>query len=489
MRFDMFYELAVPKFTGLSEREVYDHSLEEIALADAAGFDGVWLVEHHFFREYSHCAAPEVVFGAISQRTERMRIGHGVVLLAFNHPVRVAERIAALDILSGGRMDVGVGRGVSPLEYEVFGGTMSESRGRVDEGLEILRRAWADKPFAHDGQFWSFPEIDVVPKPLQKPHPPLWTAAVSPETFPMAAEKGLGVLAGPFKPLFMISEDREAFVKRCSELGRDPAELGFGMTVGVVVLDDHERAREVARTNIRWFYEQLLRLTAPVLEKGGESYRYYREELGTLQALTGGTPSLEALEAAGMVVAGDPEHAIEQLRGLTDHGIDHVLCALQAGGVPHDDVTRSIELMGEHVIPALRGLTTGVQTPGNGRGKAKRPDMRVFLRESANVTPELLFKAMPLSFRRDRADGFRALYRVDLAGDGGGTWWIDIADGRCEVKGEDPGREPDVRIRSDAKTWVELAKGERGQLGAILRRRLRVKGNRRKAAQLARLFG
>jgi alkanesulfonate monooxygenase SsuD/methylene tetrahydromethanopterin reductase-like flavin-dependent oxidoreductase (luciferase family) len=488
MRFDMFYELAVPEFTGLSEREVYEHSLEEIALADQAGFDGVWLVEHHFFREYSHCPAPEVVFGAISQRTERMRIGHGVVLLPFNHPVRVAERIAALDILSGGRMDVGVGRGVSPLEYDVFGGAMSESRGRVDEGLQILRRAWGAEPFAFEGEFWRFPEIDVVPKPLQKPHPPLWTAAVSPETFPMAAEQGLGVLAGPFKPLFMISEDREHFVARCRELGKDPAELGFGMTVGVIVLDDHERAREIARTNIRWFYEQLLRLTAPVLERGGESYRYYREELGTLRGLTGGTPSLEALEAAGMVVAGNPDHAIEQLRGLTDHGIDHVLCALQAGGVPHAEVTRSIELMGERVIPELRGLRTGVVAPADGR-RPKRPDMRVFLRESDAVTPELLFQAMPLSFRADRADGLRALYRVDLSGEGGGTWWVRVGDGGCEVTTEDPGGDPDVRIRSDAETWVGLAKGERGRLGAVLRRRLRVKGDLRKAAQLERLFG
>jgi alkanesulfonate monooxygenase SsuD/methylene tetrahydromethanopterin reductase-like flavin-dependent oxidoreductase (luciferase family) len=483
MRLDLFYELAVPEFTGYTEREVYDHSLEEIALADRAGFDGVWLVEHHFFREYSHCPAPEVVFGAISQRTERMRIGHGVVLLPFNHPVRVAERIATLDILSGGRMDVGVGRGVSPLEYEVFGGSMSESRERVDEGLRILRSGWADEPFAFEGRYWSFPEIDVVPKPLQKPHPPLWTAAVSPETFPMAAEQGLGVLAGPFKPLFMIAEDREHFVDRCRELGRDPRQLGFGMTVGVVVLDDHERAREIARTNIRWFYEQLLRLTAPVLEKGGESYRYYREELGTLRALTGGAPSLEALEAAGMVVAGDPEHAVEQIRRLTDHGIDHLLCAVQAGGVPHADVMRSIELMGERVIPAVRD----VRAPE--RPRPERADLRVFLRESDNVTPDLLFRSMPLAFRADAADGERALYQVDLSGEGGGSWWVRVADGECEVVRQDPGEAPDVRIRSDAATWVALAKGERSRVGALLRRRLRVSGDHRKAARFAKLFG
>ena len=114
--------------------------------------------------------------------------------------------------------------------------------------------------------------------------------------------------------------------------------------------------------------------------------------------------------------------------------------------------------------------------------------MRIFLRESANVTPELLFQALPLSFRRDRADGLRALYQIDLAGDGGGTWWVEVAGARCVVSREQPESEPDVRIRSDAETWVELAKGNRSQLGSVLRRRLRVKGDRRKAAQFARLF-
>jgi hypothetical protein len=256
------------------------------------------------------------------------------------------------------------------------------------------------------------------------------------------------------------------------------------MTSGVVVLEDHERAREIAATNIRWFYEQLLRLTGPVLERGGEAYKYYREELGTLRALTGGTPSLKALEAAGMVVAGNPEHAIEQLRRLQGHGIDHVLCALQAGGVPHQDVLRCIELMGERVIPAMRDAKVT-----HGDGRPERADLRIFLRESDAVTPELLFDSMPMAFRRDRADGVRALYRVDLSGDGGGTWWVRVAEGKCEVLREDPGERPDVRIRSDAETWVGLAKGTRSRTGAVLRRRLKVGGSRREAARFAKLFG
>jgi alkanesulfonate monooxygenase SsuD/methylene tetrahydromethanopterin reductase-like flavin-dependent oxidoreductase (luciferase family) len=482
MRFDLFHELAVPKFMGYSERDVHRQTLDEIAFADEAGFDGVWLVEHHFQPEFSHCPAPEVLFGAISQRTKRIRIGHGVVLLPFNHPVRVAERIAVLDIISDGRMDVGVGRGFSPLEYDVFGGTMDQSRGKVDEGLEIMRRAWGDEPFSFDGQHWSFPEIEVVPKPVQKP-PKLWTAAVSPETYIMGAEQGLGVLAGPFKPLFMVAEDRERFVTRCHEVGRDPAELGFGMTVGAVVLDDHKRAMRVAEENVRWFYQQLLKLTAPVLERGGQSYQYYREELGTLRALTGGSPSIEALQAAGMVVAGDPEHVIEQLRNLADHGVDHVLLSLQAGGVPHEDVLRSIELFGEQVIPALRGVSAADRN-----GKPKRRDMSIFVREAPDLTPDLLFESMPLVFRRDRANGLRALYEVALAGERGGTWWIDVADGECRVLRDQPDSDPDVRIRSDAETWLALAKGDRNPAGALLRRRLRIRGNPRKAAHFMNLF-
>lgn len=487
MRFDLFYELAVPEFAGLTERQVLAQSLDEIAAADQAGFDGVWLVEHHFYREYSHCPAPEVMMAAISQRTERMRIGHGVVLLPFKHPVMVAERVAMLDVISGGRVEVGVGRGLSPLEYEAFGGAMEESRERVQEALEIMRRCWAPEPFSYQGRFWSLPQIDVVPKPLQQPHPPLWTAAVTPDTFVHAAEQGLGVLAGPFKPLFMVAEDHDRFVARCGELGRDPRALGFGMTLGVVVLDDHRRARQIAERNIRWFYEQLLRLTAPALERGGESYRYYREELATLRELTGGTPSLDALDAAGMVIAGSPDYAIERLRKLAGTGLDHVLCAVGAGGVPHADVLRTIELMGERVIPALRD--TAAPEPGqDGRDSFRDTDLRIFLRDSRALTPELLFRALPLAFRSERTPGLEALYRIELKGRGGGTWWVRIAGGRCQVWDRDPGGQPDVELRASARTWLGLARGTRRRGPARLLRRLRVSGDPGKAAAFERQF-
>jgi alkanesulfonate monooxygenase SsuD/methylene tetrahydromethanopterin reductase-like flavin-dependent oxidoreductase (luciferase family) len=360
MRFDMFCELGLPDFSGASEHEMLRQTIEEIALGDEAGFDGAWLVEHHFYAPYSHCSAPEVMFGALTQRTRRMRLGSAVVVLPIKHPVAVAERFAMLDVLSGGRIDVGVGRGFSPVEYKVFGGSPDESRARLMEGIEVMRRSWDAGPFSFDGRFWSFPEIDVVPKPVQRPHPRLWLAASSLDSFPMAADEGLGVLAGPFKPVSMIAEDRERFVSRCHELGRDPGELGFAITAGVVVLDDHDRAREIAARNVRWFYEQLLRVTRRALESEAPRYRDFLEEPDIIRDLVGGQPSLETLDAAGMVIAGNPEYVIERFRTIESAGIDHVLCRLTAGRVPHRDVLRSIELFGEKVMPAFRGVASPV---------------------------------------------------------------------------------------------------------------------------------
>jgi alkanesulfonate monooxygenase SsuD/methylene tetrahydromethanopterin reductase-like flavin-dependent oxidoreductase (luciferase family) len=153
MRFDLFYELSVPDFARTTEREVFDQALDQIAAADQAGLDGVWLAEHHFQREFSRSSAPDVLLGAVTQRARRMRVGHAVMLLPFHHPVMSAERIATIDSLSGGRIDVGIGRGLSPLEYEVFGGAIEDSRARVDEGIEIMRRCWSDGAASYEGQF------------------------------------------------------------------------------------------------------------------------------------------------------------------------------------------------------------------------------------------------------------------------------------------------------------------------------------------------
>lgn len=349
MHFDLFYELAVPAFAGRTEAQVYRETLDEIALAEECGFHTAWLVEHHFMREYSHSTAPDLVLAAAAQRTRRLRLGHAIVPLPYHHPVHVAERLATLDQLSEGRVEFGFGRGFSPREYAAFGVDMGESRARVEESLAILRQAFAGTPVRHAGVHYRLDDVEILPKFVQRPHPPLWMAAVSPESFILAARLGVGVLVGPFKPWFMVKEDIKQYRAAWAQYQTGGAPR-VGMTVGIFCLEDRKQARGVAKTNITWFYRELLKQTSPVLEKLHAGYEYYRR-FGSLKLLLEKTVSLAALEAFGMVVAGDPAHCRRKLEVYADAGVDHLLCAIGAGGSPGALVQESMRTLSRAVIP------------------------------------------------------------------------------------------------------------------------------------------
>ncbi len=360
MKIDLFYELAVPAHLGRSEAQVYHETLEELSLADALGFHGAWFVEHHFMREYSHSSAPELFLAAASQRTSRMRLGHAVVVLPYNHIIRVAERVATLDILSQGRLELGVGRGFSPKEYQLFGSQMADSRLHMQEGLEILRQA-GGPPFSHAGKLYPFETLDILPKPIQKPHPPLWTAAVSPSTFQWAAREGIGVLSGPFKPWFMIKQDLRAYKKSWQQqhghsLLQAGQNNGFAMTIGCLCLEDAREARRLAE-GFTWYYQRLLDQTRPVLAQLRESYEYYHR-LGFLEPLLRRGLNLRLLETMGMVVVGDPASCREKLSRYARAGVDRLILAVGAGMVPSDITRRSMRLLAEEVLPALDSVET-----------------------------------------------------------------------------------------------------------------------------------
>src|ERR687884_451461 len=202
MRFGIFYEHQEPRpwEEGSTER-LLRNALEQVELADRLGFDYVWEVEHHFLEEYSHSSAPEVFLAAASQRTKNIRLGHGIVQLppAFNHPARVAERIATLDLISGGRVEFGTGESSSQAELGGFGVDRALKRAQWEEALEVSTRLLVEEPFAgHHGRFVSVPPRNLVPKPKQKPHPPLWVACSRRDTILLAARKGLGALSFSF---------------------------------------------------------------------------------------------------------------------------------------------------------------------------------------------------------------------------------------------------------------------------------------------------
>ena len=357
MRFDLFNELSVPTNNGRTERQVFEDTQVQWVLGEALGFTTGWLVEHHFMPEYSHSTAPELFLAAISQRTQRLRLGHAIVPLPYHHPIRVAERLSTLDILSGGRVEFGFGRGFSPQEYQAFGREMRDSRSYTEESLAVIRQAFVDGRVDYHGQHFNFEGLKVLPRPLQQPHPPIWTAAVSPESFTLAALQGIGVLVGPFKPWFMVREDirryREAWQSHHGSIIHSPQlNPRVAMTIGIHCHTNHRTAREEARAGFVWFYRQLLGQTRGVLENLYEGYEYYRQ-FGAFRNLMSKALTLGTLETLGMTIVGNPAHCIERLSTIKKAGVDHVLLAFGAGVLPQAQTISAMRLFSEQVMPAL----------------------------------------------------------------------------------------------------------------------------------------
>lgn len=350
MRFDLFYELAMPPALARSEARMFEDALAELAAADALGFGAAWLVEHHFMPGYSHSSKPELVLAAAAARTKALRLGLAIVPLPYHHPVHVAERVATLDILSGGRLEVGIGRGFSPAEYEAFGAQMADSRSLVDESLAILRTSFAGGPVTFAGRHFRLDGVAIVPRVVQRPHPPLWTAAVSPESFDWAAREGLGVLVGPFKPWFMVEADIRRY--RAAWTQAEPPRVG--VTLGTVCLRDPRRARTLASPALAWFYGELLRTTAPVLERLYPSYEHFRQ-LGRFRKLLALGARPRILAAAGMTLVGSPAECIDRIGRLKEAGVTHLLCAVGGGAVPTEIVRESLECIAADVMPAFAG--------------------------------------------------------------------------------------------------------------------------------------
>lgn len=355
MQFDLFYEIALPPQPGRSEVQAYSDVLAEIELADRLGYGCAWLVEHHFMRGYSHSSKPELVLAALSQRTRDIRLGHAVIPLPLHHPVHLAERIATLDILTGGRLEVGIGRGFSPREYATFGAEMEHSRELVEESLDILHLSFGRSPVTYAGKHYRLEMLDIVPHIVQQPHPPLWTAAVSPETYPWAAERGLGVLAGPFKPWLMVKHD----IGKYRAAWRGAAAPRIGMTVGVLCLKDRKRAHELAQPAFTWFYRELFKTTLPVLEKLYPSYEQIHE-IGRFRQLMKLGIDFGLADAAGLTVVGDPAECIAKLRKYADAGVTNLLCAFGAGAVESGVARESLELFAREVMPAFANSKASV---------------------------------------------------------------------------------------------------------------------------------
>ena len=202
MRFGVFYELQLPRpWEEGAEHRLFNDALAQVELADHLGIDSAWAVEHHFLEEYSHCSAPEVFLAAAAARTKRIRLGHGIrqVIARYNHPARTAECLATLDLLSNGRVDFGIGEGATRLELNAFDIPARDKRAWSHEAAEQIANMMVMTPYpGYDGASFSMPCRNVLPKQLQKPHPPMWMACTNRDTIRVAASRGVGALAFSF---------------------------------------------------------------------------------------------------------------------------------------------------------------------------------------------------------------------------------------------------------------------------------------------------
>jgi alkanesulfonate monooxygenase SsuD/methylene tetrahydromethanopterin reductase-like flavin-dependent oxidoreductase (luciferase family) len=249
-------KVGVLQFFGWRDRSVplesvYESALRRIDVMDRTGYDAVWLAEHHF-SGYSVCPSVHVMATHVAARTRNLRIGTGVTLAAFYHPLRIAEEIALIDVLSGGRINWGAGRGFDPSEFAVFGVPLAESTERFRESVEIVLAAWQQERLTYVGKYHQYEGVEVLPKPAQQPYPPVWVAASSPGAVEWAAAQGLSILMDPHSPHGEISRKRQLHREGLIQAGHEPAPRDTPMARLVVVAKTDAEAEEVARRGARW---------------------------------------------------------------------------------------------------------------------------------------------------------------------------------------------------------------------------------------------
>jgi alkanesulfonate monooxygenase SsuD/methylene tetrahydromethanopterin reductase-like flavin-dependent oxidoreductase (luciferase family) len=372
MRFGIFHEHQVPRpWVDGDERRVLEEALEQGELADAIGIDAFWLVEHHFLEEYSHSSAPEVFLGALSQRTKRIRLGHGIVQTppAFNHPARVAERIATLDLVSGGRVEFGSGESSSEMELGGFGIDPADKRAMWEEGLRVALRCLSETPFTgHVGKHVSMPPRNVVPKPVQRPHPPAWVACSRRETIHLAAQHAIGALGFAF---FDPEEANHWVTDYYATLAAEGVPIGDAVNAEIACVTpylchpDEEQAILRGAEGINFFgyslgHYYLFGRHHPGATDVWSEYVQRRREQGydpdavAAAAANGDRLGAKAVQAgvAGIRGAmGTPDQVRDYLRRYEECGVDMVILSSAAGRNRHDHVMESLELFGREILP------------------------------------------------------------------------------------------------------------------------------------------
>jgi alkanesulfonate monooxygenase SsuD/methylene tetrahydromethanopterin reductase-like flavin-dependent oxidoreductase (luciferase family) len=388
MKFGLLYEAQRP-FQGndVDWNSLYKETLDQCELADLVGFDNLWFVEHHFLMGFSGSPCPEVLFGALSQRTKNIRIGFGVSILPNHHPVRIAERVAMVDQLTDGRVEFGTGRS-NAYEQTGQGIDPRDTRDMWEEAITMLPQIWQSDEFSWEGKFWKVPPRRVLPKVFQKPHPRMYLACTQTDSFRLAALKGIGVLSSASYAVDILAQHVKVYrdaIKDAEPVGAFVNEF-WGNNVHAFCGQDDQEAKELCARSMKTFfgpdkpyvrdrinaYEELLEAWGGVpehlnadfgrwLRQSDDAHKQQAAQAGiSLDSGPGAARAAVAgldantLSDRGVIIAGNPESCIKTIRMYEDIGVDQVMMIMQTETVPHERVMSSIEMFGKQVIPVFR---------------------------------------------------------------------------------------------------------------------------------------
>lgn len=356
------YDVEPENFDPAKAAKVYETHLAEWERAEELGFDGLFLGEHHF-TAYSLLPSPNVLLGAVSQRVKRMRVGIMINVLPFHQPLRLAEEIAMLDLLTGGRLECGLGRGVDAQEFMRLAIPMDEARPRFTEGLDLMLKAWTSDQFEHHGEFFQIAaKATIYPRPLQKPHPPIWITALSPQTIEWTASQGYP-MSSIFLPTPKTKEAFDSYNEAAQEAGQTPGPEKLTLARNVYVADSEQQAIEEAGPAFNHLFGLFTEAALPSAKAvnqdldhfyAGDEYAYYRT---FFRPFVGQDMTFQDIRDAGLLVLGTPDQVRDQLmQQLKETGCGQFMAWMHFGNLAPDHVRRSQELYARDVMPSLRTI-------------------------------------------------------------------------------------------------------------------------------------
>jgi alkanesulfonate monooxygenase SsuD/methylene tetrahydromethanopterin reductase-like flavin-dependent oxidoreductase (luciferase family) len=351
MKFSSFH--LFHQHPGWSERDVFRYNVEIVEYLEEMGFDGMWAAEHHF-REYGLCNNIPALLSFMAARTDRLRLGTGIVVLPLHNPVQVAEEIAQLDMLSGGRVDFGVGRGYQSGEFSRFGIDIGEARERFDEALDLILALWRGENVEHHGKYYRCEGVTLKPKPMQLPRPPTYVASISPDTVKRCAQRGLPILGDPVATFRNLGRAAETWRTEMAANGFSADGIELCAMRTVYVAETNEKAREdMATFESKFDRGRIVNAqSAPIDPKTGAIAKGY--EFWEARYLKGGTLT-DDFRWDQLEVIGDPDRVIGQIKTLQTLGYDNVMCDFgSTRPMPIDDMKKIIRLFAEEVMPEFR---------------------------------------------------------------------------------------------------------------------------------------